>query len=315
MNRCQQSPLCLDDARLLHRSGLHRLAQDVRRSPSQASTLVERAGSGIYVTKSRPDRNPLRKWATPMGGGGDYSGFCAVPDGWGRRARVVGLVGWRGARLCARQGAQDRRALHSGRVADAAGRGGLVGARAAEAIGSNGRRNSASVSSTKVRMPRCNKDQVGIGLGASRRGWGVTKFTRSKHMRQHQTARKPIQHMPQVPVNIDASRNCNRSARFVVRSAHAQASACGGFVRVAPEVYEPAKHSLSSARPVRYTLRRVHHSRAKVTATRFGRQNCDRAPVIPNRAAVGAIGCYGTVLCNDVLLGSGSAVLVAMVPE
>lgn len=143
---------------------------------------------------------------------------------------------------------------------------GVVAARAAEAIGSNGQRNSASVSSTKVRMPRCNKDPVGIGLGASRRGWVVTKFTQRKQVGQRQTARQPAHHMPQAPIDIAASRTCSRRKAFLVSAAYADASPRSGLARVKPEDRETEKHGLTRAAPGGLKLRRIRGGRAKVKA-------------------------------------------------
>lgn len=141
---------------------------------------------------------------------------------------------------------------------------GVVAARAAEAIGSNGQRNSASVSSTKVRMPRCNKDQVGIGLGASRRGRGVTKFTKRKHMGQRHTTRQPAHLMPLVPIDIAASRYCSRRESFLVSAAYAKGSPPSGLVRVKPEDCESEKRGLRAA-PDGLKLRQIRDDRVKVT--------------------------------------------------
>lgn len=142
----------------------------------------------------------------------------------------------------------------------------MVAAWAAEAIGSNGERNSASVSSTKVRMPRCNKDPVGIGLGASRRGWVVTKFTQRKQVGQRQTARQPAHHMPLVPIDIAASRICSQPAWSLVSAAYVRGSPRSGLARAKPEDRETEKRGLARAAPGGLRLRRIREGRAKVTA-------------------------------------------------
>lgn len=146
------------------------------------------------------------------------------------------------------------------------GRVGWIAIWAAKASRLRAVRNQASMSSTDVRMPRCNKARVSIRLGASRRGWGVTKFTQHQHVGQRHTTRQPAHHMPQAPIDIAASRICSRPASFLVSAAYAQGSPRSGLARVKPEDRYPEKRGLTRAAPVGRKLRQLHEGRAKVMA-------------------------------------------------